>query len=273
MLRRSGLFRKAFPLFTLLLAACQASPAPDVPYVPTPRLVVTAMLALSGAGPGDVLYDLGSGDGRIVITAVRNFGVDRAVGIEIDPGLVAEARSKALEARVASRVRFIEGDLFETDFSDATVVTLYLLPGLNEKLRPRLLRDLAPGSRIVSHEFDMDGWTPDGKRMARDTPVYLWIVPADIGGAWQGTAGGQPMRLTMQQDYQEVRGRFEGPGGAAAIEDGILNGRSFRFTATLPETEGRSRPLSFKGTVTGHYIEGTLTFDGRAVPVRLHRSE
>lgn len=273
--QRSGRPPWAFAVLALalgFLAGC-GPPAPDVPYVPTPRPVVSAMLQLSGAGPGDVLYDLGSGDGRIVIAAVRDFDVDRAVGIEIDSALVAEARAKSLEAGVAHRARFIEGDLFKTDFGDASIVTLYLLPGLNEKLRARLLRDLAPGSRVVSHEFDMDGWAPDAVRRVRDTPVYLWIIPADVGGTWQGMAGGRPLSLTLRQEYQKLRGTLAGLDGEAVIESGELTGRSLRFTAGRPTAEKGARTLHFEGELTGGRIQGTLALDGRSIPVRLSRPE
>jgi SAM-dependent methyltransferase len=151
---------------------------PDVVYVPTPPDVVTKMLEMAGVTKDDVVYDLGSGDGRVVIAAAKEFGA-RGVGVEITPKLVAEARVNAEKAGVADRVRFVEQDLFEADLSEATVVALYLLPALNIKLRPKLLRELKPGSRIVSHNFDMGKWDPDRtwEREEDDTTVYLWVVP------------------------------------------------------------------------------------------------
>lgn len=149
---------------------------PDVIYVPTPEPVVDAMLNLARVSPGDVLYDLGSGDGRIPIRAAQRFGV-RGTGIEIDPVRIREANANAEAAGVTHLVSFRQDDLFTTDFSDATVVTLYLLDSLNEKLRPRLLAELAPGTRIVSHAFRMGDWEPERTVEVGDSTIYLWTVP------------------------------------------------------------------------------------------------
>lgn len=156
-------------------------PRQDAPYIGTPQVVVDAMLALAEVGPADLVYDLGSGDGRIVIAAARDRGA-RGVGVEIDPELVSQSRQSAEGAGVADRVRFVEQDLFLTDLRAATVVTLYLSPTLNLRLRPTLLRELAPGSRIVAHDFDMGDWPPTATRTVRsryrDHRVFLWVVPA-----------------------------------------------------------------------------------------------
>ena len=150
---------------------------PDVVYVPTPQPVVDAMLEMAGVGGDDVLYDLGSGDGRIPVTAARRFGT-RGVGIDIEPVRIREANANARAAGVTDLVSFRQEDLFEADFSEATVVTLYLLPTLNEKLRPRLLAELKPGTRIVSHAFDMgDEWEPEQVRQIDSSTIYLWTVP------------------------------------------------------------------------------------------------
>lgn|SRR5690606_27908385 len=151
---------------------------PDVIYHPTPDEVVAQMLDIADVGPGDVLYDLGAGDGRINITAAREHGT-RGVGIEIDPLLVDYARHVAAEAGVGHLVNFVEDDMFEADLSQATVVTLYLLPDLNLRLRPKLL-SLAPGTRIVSHNYHMDDWRPDESRQVGESVVYLWRVPEEI---------------------------------------------------------------------------------------------
>jgi SAM-dependent methyltransferase len=150
---------------------------PDVQYVPTPMPVVAEMLRMANVKQGDVLYDLGSGDGRIPIMAAREYGI-RAVGIDIDPQRIAEANENARAAGVTQKVRFIQGDLFEADFSEATVVTLYLLNSLNERLRPKLLRDLKPRTRIVSHDFDMGDWQPEKTAYVNGSRIYLWTVPA-----------------------------------------------------------------------------------------------
>jgi len=156
----------------------------DVPYVPTAQSVVIQMLKAAGVSEDDVVYDLGSGDGRIPIAAAKEFGA-RAVGVEIDSALVAKARAKAREAGVADKVKFIQGDLFNTDLRDATVVALYLWPEINIRLRPKLLRELDPGDRIVSHDFRMGDWTPDrridaGRGNTGQEVVYLWTVPETV---------------------------------------------------------------------------------------------
>lgn len=153
-------------------------PEPDVLFIPTPQPVVDAMLELAGVTSADVVYDLGSGDGRIVIAAAKKYGA-RGVGVEIDPALVAQATANAAAAGVADRVRFVNGNIFEADLKDATVVTLYLLQSLNERLRPKLVRELKPGARIVSHVFNMGPeWPPAEAIRVEGHPVYLWSIPA-----------------------------------------------------------------------------------------------
>jgi ribosomal protein L11 methylase PrmA len=166
-------------LHALCLAGClflQPALALDVPYVPTPERVVQKMLQVARVGPKDVVYDLGSGDGRIVIAAAKRRAA-RAVGIDIDPERIKEARANARKAGVASRVEFREQDLFKADFSEATVVTMYLLPSINLKLRPKLLGELKPGTRIVSHGFDMGDWAPLETHQVGSSTVYYWVVP------------------------------------------------------------------------------------------------
>ena len=150
---------------------------PDVIYVPTPHEVVEDMLRLANVRKGDVLYDLGSGDGRIAITAAKKYGI-KAVGIDIDPERIREANENARKAGVANLVQFRQEDLFKADFHEATVVTLYLLPDLNVKLRPRLWEDLKPGTRIVSHQFDMGTWKPEKRLESNGRVVYFWTIPA-----------------------------------------------------------------------------------------------
>jgi SAM-dependent methyltransferase len=176
-------------ILVVALPACAQAPetqapakkALDVPFVPTPEAVVAEMLKVAKVGRDDIVYDLGSGDGRIVIAAARTYGA-RGTGIDLDPDRVAEATANAQKAGVADRVQFIEGDIFDADIREATVVTLYLLPAINLKLRPKLLSELKPGTRIVSHNFDMGDWVPE-KTIRVDTPngqhtVYYWVVPA-----------------------------------------------------------------------------------------------
>lgn len=152
---------------------------PDVPYVPTPQPVVDRMLAIAKVNKNDVLYDLGSGDGRIVITAAQKYGT-RGVGIDINPERIEEAKANAQKAGVTDLVEFRQQDLFETDLSNATVVTLYLLPSINLKLRPTLLKELKPGTRIVSHAFDMGDWKPERVEQVEGRTIYYWVVPKNI---------------------------------------------------------------------------------------------
>lgn len=165
----------ALPLCTMRDPARAAAPI-DVPYVPTPNDVVLRMLQLAGVGRNDIVYDLGCGDGRLVIAAARKFGA-RGVGIDIDPARIREATNRARAARVERRTEFILGDLFSADLAPATVVTLYLLPKLNRQLRPRLWQQLNVGARVVSHGFDMgDDWPPDRTVMVNGVPLYSWTI-------------------------------------------------------------------------------------------------
>lgn len=173
----------AFALSAGAQTAVQQAPqkelrAPDILFVPTPHEVVDAMLKVAKVGKGDVLYDLGSGDGRIPIAAAQKYGVARAIGIDIDPQRIKEANENLAKAGVGDRVRFINADLYETDLSEATVITLYLLPELNLKLLPKLLREVKPGTRVVSHAFDMGTWEPQQALKVNGRQVYFWTIPA-----------------------------------------------------------------------------------------------
>ncbi len=163
-------------LIGLPVAAQESEVHKDVPYVPTPPEVVKAMLKLGKVAPGDVHYDLGCGDGRIVIMAVQKFGAVRGTGYDIDPQRIKEANENAKQAGVTAKVKFIQGNLFDADFHDASIVTLYLLPEVNLKLRPILLKQLKVGSRIVSHQFDMGDWKPDSEIKIDWRTIYVWTV-------------------------------------------------------------------------------------------------
>ena len=240
------------------LAAAQDRPRP-APYIRTPDEVVERMLALAAAGPGDVVYDLGSGDGRIVIAAARRLGA-RGVGIERDAHLVALAQRNAAAAGVADKVRFVQADVVTADFAQASVVTAYLLPDLMWQLRSRFIYELAPGTRIVSHEFDLPGWPPDrvetfavGERLpgqgGRST-LYLWIVPADARGEWR--SGDE--RLRIEQSYQRIE--IEGATSAK------LRGREISWQAA----GGR-----FHGRVEGDRIVGRFERATGAREATFHR--
>jgi precorrin-6B methylase 2 len=180
-----------------------------VPFITTPDEVVVRMLELAGTRAGDLVADLGSGDGRIVITAARNFGA-RGLGIELDAALVDRSRKNAAAAGVADRVSIVQGDVLTADFSQASVVMVYLLPNLMSQLQPRFVSELKPGTRIVSHSFRMTGWRPDRSDSMRiagrhpgqgdESTLYLWIVPAEVRGTWTG--GGR--RLRIEQSFQEI---------------------------------------------------------------------
>jgi SAM-dependent methyltransferase len=170
---------RASPLDDLAARSADSTVERDVPFVTTSDSVVTRMLEMAEVAPGDVVYDLGSGDGRIVIMAAQRYRA-RGVGIEIDPVRILEAREKAQAAGVADRVTFRQGDLFEADFSDADVVTIYLLPSVNKKLRPLLFEQLDPGTHVVSHNFDMGAWAPDSTETVGPSTLYRWTIPETV---------------------------------------------------------------------------------------------
>lgn len=178
----------------------------DVPFVPTDDGLIAAMLKLADIKKTDTLYDLGAGDGRIVIAAAQKFGI-RAIGVELDPLRVSEAMEDAAHARVEHLVDFIEDDLFKADFSAATVITMYLMDSVNLMLRPRLLQELRPGTRIVSHAFDMGDWRADRELCLGGVSLYKWIIPAAVEGTWQWEGlDGRIYHLELQQKYQQVTG-------------------------------------------------------------------
>lgn len=278
------------------------STAPDVepgaPYVPTPMNVVEEMLRLAAPSPRDTLYDLGSGDGRLPITAARLYGA-RGVGVELDSGLVARSRRHARGAGVDSLVRFVRGDLFETDLRPATVVTLYLFPDMNRRLRPKILRQMEPGARVVAHDFSMGEWRadsvvrvqegstatdlfeeldgdwsalgdrtpdldsllPEPRSLERRATVYLWIVPADVDGTWElRLPDGGAERVEIDQRFQELRlGGKDGAGAARVHADSV---------ALTLEYGGET--VRLRGTVRGDRMEGRTpdggTWSARRLP-------
>lgn len=195
----------------------------DVPFVPSDQRVVRAMLRLAAVDAHDVVYDLGSGDGRIVVAAAREFGA-RAVGVEIDQERVAQAVDLADRSGVDHMVSFIEYDLLHADFSPATVVTMYLLHGVNMEVRPRLLEELRPGTRVVSHAFDMGDWKPDRRISAGGVGIFLWIIPARVEGTWEWEAGGRRWRVALEQKFQKVDGKAWVDGEPIGLERAVLWG-------------------------------------------------
>lgn len=231
----------------------------DVPYVPTPQVVVDRMLDLAQVKSGDMLIDLGSGDGRLVITAALKYGA-HGFGVELDPRLVQRSNDAARRAGVADRAKFLQEDLFTTDFSEADVLTLYLLPDVNLALRPKILAELSPGTRVVSHDYGMGDWKPDAQEtvaapdksvgLHKESTVYLWIVPAKVEGDWELQLAGRRIPLRLRQQYQIVSGSVEG----MAISDGRLRGDELRMT--VPGGIAGSEPIELVGRVSGDSMSG-----------------
>lgn len=260
------------------VTAYSQEPMPEVPYVPTPQEVVMEMLKMAGVTRNDIVYDLGCGDGRIVITAAKIFGA-RGVGVDIDPNLIQQSNENARKAGVTDRVKFIEQDLFKTDIREATVVTLYLLPELNLQLRPKLFRDLRPGSRIVAHEFDMGDWKPDqiGKvpkvklyyhpriPYEKDTCFYYWVIPANVEGDWRWTlstpSGDRDYTLGLVQKFQEIRGTAHVMEHNFPIAAARLVGDQLSFTLT-EDTDKEKVVMQFKGRIHGDDIAGSVEVQG-----------
>ncbi|HEX2188337.1 MAG TPA: methyltransferase domain-containing protein [Longimicrobiaceae bacterium] len=239
----------------------------DVPYVPTSPEAVERILALAAPTPDDVVYDLGSGDGRIVIAAARDHGA-RGLGVEIEADLVRRAEENARAAGVADRVRFVRGDLFELDLRPATVVTLYLLSSLNLRLRPRLLEQLRPGSRVVSNSFSMGDWEPDSVEVVERAPgqfgprIYYWVVPARVAGSWEVEAGGERFTLELTQRFQKLRGTVRSGGRAYPLEEAALRGDRVSFAWRVPGEGGAAR--RFTGRVSGDAMTGEPAGSGVA---------
>lgn len=227
----------------------------DVIWVPTPDALVARMLDAAKVTPQDYLVDLGSGDGRTVIAAARR-GVT-AMGIEFNPDMVALSKRNAEAAGVGDKARFVQGDIFATDFSKATVVTMYLLSSLNLKLRPTILA-MKPGTRVVSHAFTMGDWAPDETLNVEGYSAYLWIVPARVEGRWQATGPGGPFELTFDQAFQKVNGKVAGKGLTPMLGEPSLHADTLSFSLT--DTSGNA--LRFRGTVKGDVIEGTAQTSG-----------
>ena len=234
-------------------------PGKDVVWVPSPDPLVDTMLEIAEVTDRDVVMDLGSGDGRTVIAAAR-LGA-RAIGVEYDPELVELSQARAEAAGVAGRATFVTADLFETDLSQATVITMFLLPDLNARLRPRLL-DLEPGTRIVSNTWDLEDWEPDHTVVLDPCPGFctalLWVVPARVEGTWALPEG----ELVLEQQFQMVTGTLRTSSGTVAIEEGRLRGVGLAF---------RVGGTSYTGLVRGDVITGTAAAGARAIGWRATR--
>jgi SAM-dependent methyltransferase len=249
-----------------LVPALATSDAPAVlpgqvaPYVPSMREDVQRMLDVGAVDAGDYVIDLGSGDGRIVIAAAQRGAL--AHGVEIDAQLVAAARQHAEDAGVDSRVTFIHGDIFAADIARATVVTLFLMPEANLRLRPKLLAELRPGTRVVSNSFDMGDWRPDRHIAGRSSGgLLLWVIPADIAGGWALSVDGLETDFTLdiEQQYQEIEVRL-GP-GALSVPEALLAGRQITFVAH----DGAQR-MPFHGTVDDDLMHGYVHVNEAGAP-------
>jgi hypothetical protein len=232
----------------------------EVPYVSTPQVTVDEMLRLANVGPQDFVLDLGSGDGRIVVTAAKKFGA-RGIGVDLDWRLVLQGEENARRAGVEDRVRFLEQDLFQTDLGQATVITTYLLPFVMLRLRTALL-ELKPGTRIVSHDFDLGDWRPDQKTSIRKN-VFLWIVPARTAGRWQARLELPPierqLELELTQRYQEVSAHARLNGVPSQVWETKLVGDRLSFVVVDTTDRENEESFYFDGRVSGDVIEGELT--------------
>jgi SAM-dependent methyltransferase len=264
---------RALPLAVVLAAspaAGQESDQPqigqagkDVVWVPTPEPLVERMLAMAQVGPGDVVFDLGSGDGRMVIAAAKRGA--RAVGVEYNPDMVALSRRNAEREHLpADKARFVQADIFQTDFSTATVVMLYLLPDLNLRLRPKLLQ-MRPGTRVVAHMFKMADWQPDETSYLANSPAYLWIVPARVDGRWSFALSGEaPLTVDLEQQFQELSGAVEIGPVFAGLRDPRVRGDAVSFAfvdgeGVLHELQGRPTAKGMEGTFRAGARKGSWT--------------
>jgi SAM-dependent methyltransferase len=257
----AGLGALALPGLTLAQSAPQpvfGTPGKDAGWIPTPNEMVLAMLDAGKTTSADYVVDLGSGDGRIPILAAKTYG-SRAMGIELNGDLVAYSQEQAAKAGLADRVKFVRGDIFETDFTDATVVTLFMPPVVLRRLKPKLL-EMRPGTRILSYLFNMEDWEPDAWAWNEGMHGMLWIIPASVRGRWtiqSSTPDPQRYGVRLEQQYQKIDGRLDYGGTELPLFDARLEGDRVRFTALA----GNKRH-DFTGTVKGDTIEGQLHVTG-----------
>jgi SAM-dependent methyltransferase len=252
----------AFLLFALPAAAQKAyepqvgQAGKDVIWVPTPDEVVDRMLRMAQVGPSDLVFDLGAGDGKIAIAAAKKFGA-RSVGIEYNPDMAKYAQGNVEKAGVTGKARIINGDIFATDFTQATVITMYLLPALNLKLRPQIL-SMRPGARVVSHSFTMDDWEPDETSIMDGRRAYFWIVPANVNGGWALDSGGEKAEISFDQRFQKIDGSVDLGRTQGGLRGARLSGVNISFAYV--DSNGVRR--DYTGRVTGGRMEGSFRVDG-----------
>lgn len=264
MIRKFGAWLLGVWVAATAAAESLTTRSPGAPYVPTPNRVVEEMLDLVEVGPGDHVMDLGSGDGRIVISSVQRGASGQ--GVERNGSLVHDARINAQRAGLGGQVEFVEDDLFAIDLHRASVVTMYLIPDQNARLRPRLLEQLRPGTRLVSHGFEIGTWESDKKVEVALGPgntrlIHLWIVPADVRGRWQWSVDGRHFTWQVKQEYQKLDSVLDADGISIPLENVELRGQNLAFAA---EHEGIR--YVFSGLVGDGEIEGTTHASGGAQP-------
>jgi len=234
----------------------------DVVWVPTPDEVVERMLNMAQTKPEDYVIDLGAGDGKIAIAAAKKFGA-RSLGIEYNPDMAALAQRNAQAAGVVGRAQIVQGDIFVTDFTQATVLTMYLLPSLNMKLRPQILA-MRPGTRVVAHAFNMEDWEADESSAVDGRRAYLWIVPANVSGRWamelSGAGGSEKLSLNLDQKFQKI----EGVAYLGSILAGLREPRLSGFRIGFAYVDNRGVRRDFTGRVTGSSMEGSFRTDAGA---------
>jgi len=232
----------------------------DVVWVPTPDEVVERMLTMAQTKPEDYVIDLGAGDGKIAIAAAKKFGA-RSMGVEYNPDMVAFAQKNAQAAGVVGKAQIVHGDIFATDFTQATVLTMYLLPSLNMKLRPQILA-LKPGTRVVAHAFNMEDWEPDESSDVDGRRVYLWVVPANVAGRWavelSGGGAADKLSINFDQKFQKI----EGVAYLGSILAGLREARLSGFRISFAYVDGRGVRRDLAGRVTGATMEGSFRTDG-----------
>jgi hypothetical protein len=231
----------------------------DVVWVPTPDEVVDRMLTMAQTKPEDYVIDLGAGDGKIAIAAAKKFGA-RSMGVEYNPDMVAYAQKNLQASGVAGKAQIVHGDIFATDFTQATVLTMYLLPSLNMKLRPQILA-LRPGTRVVTHAFNMEDWEPDESSDVDGRRVYFWVVPAKVEGRWamelSGNGTSEKLSLNFEQKFQ----RIEGVAYLGSLLAGLREPRLSGFRISFAYVDSRGVRRDFSGRVTGATIEGSFRAD------------
>lgn len=262
-------FRKIAALLMFVAAPVTAQDFGDTPYVQTPMSVVERMLQMAKVTSKDYVIDLGSGDGRMVLTAAKKYGA-RGFGVDLDRRLVELANRTAVKTGVSDRAAFYERDLYETDFSAASVMTIYLLPEVNLMVRPKLLATLKPGTRIVTHDYDMGEWQPDeqivmdvpDKPVGRDkkSKVFFWLIPANAAGKWRWelplVAGKSAIfEMTLAQNFQKISGAATIDGRALTVANARLAGEEISFELTDPSTQAR---YAYTGRIVGHNISGSV---------------